>query len=134
MPEPVTEKCADTGKGPGADNEPGYCHTHGRDTSLYGGQAVIEGVMMKGKRRAVVACRNPKGEIVSKVLMDDPEGKGAIGIRRWPFMRGFLILVDSLTLGLQALTFSAEIAMPEELPKEKRKGKGSSKAGEAKPE
>ena len=85
-----------------------------RDTSLYGGQAVLEGVLMKGKHRAVVACRNPKGEIVSKVLMEDPDGKAGKGVRRWLFVRGFFILIDSLSLGLRALTFSAEVAMPEE--------------------
>jgi uncharacterized protein YqhQ len=109
--------------------------THGRDTSLYGGQAVIEGVMMKGRRRAVVACRNPKGEIVSKVLLDDSEGKAAKGIRRLPFLRGFFILVDSVSLGIKALNFSAEVAMPEErsgkrdacatIEGEKRKGKAA---------
>jgi uncharacterized protein YqhQ len=101
-------------------NQPGEGSTHGRDTSLYGGQAVIEGVMMKGKHRAVVACRNPKGEIVSKVLFDDPDGKVALGIRRIPFLRGFFILWDSLSLGMRALTFSAEIAVPEQ-EKTKRK-------------
>lgn len=87
---------------------------HGRDTSLYGGQAVIEGVLMKGRYRAIVACRNPKGEIVSKVLFEDPDAKGAGGIRRIPFLRGFLILWDSLSLGLKALSFSADVAMQEE--------------------
>ena len=90
------------------------CATHGRDTSLYGGQAVIEGVMMKGRHRAVVACRNPKGEIVSKVLYDDPEGKAAVGLRKIPFVRGFFILWDSLSLGLRALAFSADVAIPVE--------------------
>ncbi len=95
-----------------------------RDTSLYGGQAVIEGVLMKGKHRAVVACRNPKGEIISKVLFDDPEGKTA-GLRRVPFVRGFFILWDSLSMGLRALTFSAEVAMPEEETAEKQPDKPS---------
>ena len=102
-----------------ADNAPECGHMHARDTSLYGGQAVLEGVMMKGSRRAVVACRNPKGEIVSKVLLDDSEGKAAKGIRRMPFLRGFFILVDSVTLGIQALNFSAEVAMPDEKDKDK---------------
>lgn len=90
------------------------CDTHGRDTSLYGGQAVIEGVLMKGRYRAVVACRNPQGKIVSKVLFEDPEGKSAGGMRRIPFLRGFLILWDSLSLGLKALSFSADVAIKEE--------------------
>jgi uncharacterized protein YqhQ len=95
------------------------CAADGRDTSLYGGQAVLEGVLMKGKNRAVVACRNYKGEIVSKVLFDDPENKSASGIRRIPFLRGFMILWDSLSLGLKALTWSADIAMEEEVAKKK---------------
>ena len=89
------------------------CCSGDRDTSLYGGQAVIEGVLMKGKNRAVVACRNSKGEIISRVLFDDPESK-TVGIRRLPFVRGFFILWDSLSMGLRALSFSAEVAMPEE--------------------
>jgi len=79
---------------------------------------------MKGKNRAVVACRNPKGEIVSKVLFDDPESK-SVGIRRLPFVRGFFILWDSLSMGLRALTFSAEVAMPEEETAEKQADKPS---------
>jgi len=110
-----------------ADDAPECGHTHARDTSLYGGQAVIEGVMMKGRRRAVVACRNPKGEIVSKVLLDDSDGKAAKGIRRLPFLRGFFILIDSVSLGIQALNFSAEVAMPED---EKRKGKAAKADGQ----
>jgi uncharacterized protein YqhQ len=103
----------------------GEC-VHCRDTSLYGGQAVIEGVLIKGKNRAVVACRNPKGEIISKVLIDDPEGKAAMGVRRIPFLRGFFILIDSLSLGLKALSFSAEVAMPEE-EKPKKPADGETK-------
>ena len=108
------EKCC------AADNAPECGQGHARDTSLYGGQAVIEGVMMKGSRRAVVACRSPKGEIVSKVLLDDSDGKAAKGIRRLPFLRGFFILLDSVSLGIKALNFSAEVAMPED---DKREGK-----------
>ncbi len=102
-----------------------------RDTSLYGGQAVLEGVLMKGRNRAVVACRNYKGEIVSKVLFDDPESKSAQGIRRIPFLRGFLILWDSLSLGLRALTWSAEVAMEEENERIRREKEGRESKGDA---
>ncbi len=130
MSEPVTENNSNAE----LHGQPDAC-AHGRDTSLYGGQAVIEGVLMKGRYRAVVACRNPKGEIVSKVLLDDPEGKAATGIRRLPFLRGFFILIDSMSLGLKALSFSAEVAMPEEdKPTEAASDKTDATGEDVKPE
>jgi len=76
----------------------------------YGGQAVIEGVMMRGRRAVAVAVRNPQGQIVlhSELL------RSAIYTSRWaklPFVRGLVLLWDTLVLGLRMLMWSANVAM-----------------------
>ena len=79
----------------------------------YGGQAVIEGVMMRGSRAVAVAVRNPKGEIV---LHTEPLNQ-AVYNGKWiktPFVRGLVLLWDALGLGTRALMFSAEVAGREE--------------------
>jgi uncharacterized protein YqhQ len=71
----------------------------------YGGQAVIEGVMMRGSVAAAVAMRAPDQQIVIHL-----EPLGAIYRSRLvkiPFLRGLVILWDALSLGLRALTISA---------------------------
>ncbi len=78
-----------------------------------GGQAVIEGVMMKAPKRLCVAVRRPSGDIMVK---SDPfrplsERFKALG---WPFFRGPVILGETLVLGMKALTFSAHQALEEE--------------------
>jgi len=79
------------------------------DRVVYGGQAVVEGVMMRGARHFAVACRLPDGEIVVK-----REEVPAIFTRyrwaKWPFLRGSFALFDSLVLGMKALMFSANLA------------------------
>lgn len=72
---------------------------------LYGGQAVIEGVMMRGPRYMAIAMRNPKGKIVLH-----SEKLGPIYSSRWakiPFLRGMVLLWDALALGSRALAVSA---------------------------
>lgn len=79
----------------------------------YGGQAVIEGVMMRGRKTMAVAVRNPGGEIV---LHDEPL-KAKIYTSKWgqwPFVRGLTLLWDALGLGMRALMWSADVAMQEE--------------------
>jgi uncharacterized protein YqhQ len=79
----------------------------------YGGQAVIEGVMMRGRKSMAVAVRNPQGEIV---LHEEPlKAKiytSAWG--QWPFVRGLGMLWDALGLGIRALMWSGEVAAQEE--------------------
>lgn len=79
----------------------------------YGGQAVIEGVMMRGRRYAAVAVRNPKGEIV---VHQEPLTAAVYTKRwaRWPFVRGISMLWDALVLGTRALLWSADVALSEE--------------------
>src|SRR5512135_636199 len=73
----------------------------------YGGQALIEGVLMRGRKSCAVAMRAPDGSIVTKV-----EPLGGIyktNIAKIPFLRGLVLLWDSLGLGLLALTNSANL-------------------------
>lgn len=79
----------------------------------YGGQAVIEGVMMRGRKHMAVAVRNPKGEIVLHSEPLNPRIYASF-INKVPFLRGFTLLWDALVLGMRTLMFSAEVAMGEE--------------------
>ncbi len=79
----------------------------------YGGQAVIEGVMMRGSRGMAVAVRRPDGgiEIHSEPLTS------RIYSTRWskmPFVRGLALLWDALGLGIRSLLFSAEVSVEDE--------------------
>lgn len=76
----------------------------------YGGQAVIEGVMMRGPRAWAVAVRRPDGSIAVKreELPDRPGGW------RFPFLRGVVLLYEALILGVKALSISAAEAAGEE--------------------
>ena len=79
----------------------------------YGGQAVIEGVMMRGAKHMVVAVRNPAGEII---IHSEPLNTKIYGglISKLPFLRGIVMLWDALVLGMRALLFSADVALEEE--------------------
>ncbi|RJX34383.1 MAG: DUF1385 domain-containing protein [Desulfarculus sp.] len=78
-----------------------------------GGQAVIEGVMMKAPTRLCVAVRRPSGEILVK---NDPTRSLASRwpLLGWPFLRGPVVLGETLVQGIQALSFSAQQALEEE--------------------
>ncbi len=71
----------------------------------YGGQAVIEGVMMRGKNAVAIAMRNPEGEIVVHVEKLAKIYKSRLA--KMPFLRGLVLLWDALGLGMRALTISA---------------------------
>ncbi len=79
----------------------------------YGGQAVIEGVMMRGQKRMALAVRSPTGEIV---IHSEPLNSKIYGglISKLPFLRGVIMLWDALVLGMRALLFSADVALEEE--------------------
>lgn len=79
----------------------------------YGGQAVIEGVMMRSPLKYAIAVRKPNKKIILKI------GKlksfsNKIKFLKLPIFRGIVNLIESLTLGLKALTYSAEQATGEE--------------------
>lgn len=90
--------------------------------SNYGGQAVIEGVMMRGSQALSVAVRNPAGDIVVHTEPLDSRIYGG-GIASVPFLRGLTLLWDALGIGIKALMFSAEVAIEEE-GDEGEEGKG----------
>jgi uncharacterized protein YqhQ len=71
-----------------------------------GGQAVIEGVMMRSPRSLTIVCRRQSGELVVRERAMPSTKKGP---RTWPFVRGVATVVESLRLGSQALRWSAEI-------------------------
>ncbi len=73
----------------------------------YGGQAVIEGVLMRGKHQAAIAVRKPDGEIVVKEEPVSALYRGPVS--KIPFLRGIPMLWDALGLGMRALFFSAEV-------------------------
>lgn len=76
-------------------------------SSGIGGQAVIEGIMMKNKDVYSIAVRRPDGEIdVHLSTYDSIAGKGKI--RNIPILRGVINFVDSLVLGMRCLTHSAK--------------------------
>ncbi len=76
----------------------------------YGGQAVMEGVMMRSRRRMAVAVRHPAGHIVVKAE-DIVPGRFVRLLRRAPVLRGVAVLWDVLALGMRTLAFSANISL-----------------------
>ena len=78
----------------------------------YGGQAVIEGVMMRGKNAVAIAMRNPEGEIVTHV--EKLSGIYKTKLAKIPFLRGLVLLWDALGLGMRALTISANVQTGED--------------------
>lgn len=78
----------------------------------YGGQAVIEGVMIRGRTAKVTAVRRPNGEITTDVKpLPSPSTSW---VRRTPLIRGVVILIEAMVLGIQSLLQSANVAMEEE--------------------
>ena len=90
-----------------AFSEDGALKTH------VGGQALLEGIMMRGKYNWAVAVREPEGTIYTEEH-DLASGKDKNGWLYWPFVRGCRAFVESLTLGYKALSIAAEHAFVEE--------------------
>jgi uncharacterized protein YqhQ len=78
----------------------------------YGGQAVIEGVLMRGKKSVAMANRTPDNEIV--VYQEELTGIYTTKLAKIPFLRGLIILWDALGLGTRFLTMSANIQTGED--------------------
>ena len=76
--------------------------------NTYGGQALIEGVMIRGKKTAVMSVRSPEGEIIRKEIKFSRFYKPQF--LNVPILRGILNLIDSLVVGTKALNYSAVIA------------------------
>ena len=90
-----------------AFSEDGALKTH------VGGQALLEGIMMRGKYNWSVAVREPEGTIYLEEH-DLASGKEKNGWLYWPFIRGCRAFVESLALGYKALSIAAEHAFVEE--------------------
>ena len=85
-------------------------HSH---YSGIGGQAVLEGVMMKNKEKYAVAIRKPNGEI--EVELENHQGVGGNSVfKNLPFICGIFNFIDSMVLGTRCLNFSAEFYEDEE--------------------
>ena len=78
----------------------------------YGGQAVIEGVMIRGRTSVVTAVRRPGGEVITDVK--PLPSLTTNRMRRMPLLRGVVILIEAMVLGIKSLLYSANIAMEEE--------------------
>jgi uncharacterized protein YqhQ len=93
----------------------------GGEETLVGGQAVLEGVMMRSPHAWAISVRNPAGEIVShsEPLERLSEKHKWMG---WPLLRGVMTLGHAMTLGFRALRFSANVALDQfEIGSEKKK-------------
>src|SRR3984893_12668388 len=80
-----------------------------KDPFFYGGQAVIEGVMMRGKSHYAVAVRLPK---TKEILVDRGELKAAIYVNpvwKLPFVRGLALIGEQLHMGMKSLIWSARM-------------------------
>jgi uncharacterized protein YqhQ len=84
----------------------------GGEETLVGGQAVLEGVMMRSPHAWAIACRKPSGEIVTnrEPLERLSEKHKWMG---WPIVRGVITLGHAMSLGFRALRFSANVALDE---------------------
>jgi uncharacterized protein YqhQ len=82
----------------------------GGEETLVGGQAVLEGVMMRSPHAWAIACRKPSGELVT---MSEPLARPSDKHKwmTWPIIRGVMTLGYAMTLGYRALRFSANVAI-----------------------
>lgn len=83
------------------------------ESYFYGGQAVMEGVMMRGRKTFAVACRAPNGNIL---VYEEELKPGPVlrRVRNLAFIRGAVVLWDTLILGMRSLMFSANVGLQEE--------------------
>jgi uncharacterized protein YqhQ len=78
----------------------------------YGGQAVIEGVMIRGRKAVVTSVRRPNGELA--IDAQPVRETWTKPYRRLPFFRGIFILIETMVIGIKSLLYSANIAVEEE--------------------
>jgi len=78
----------------------------------YGGQAVIEGVMIRGRKAAVTAVRRPGGALITDTRPLAPVYIGRM--RRTPLLRGIIVLIEAMVIGIRSLLYSANVALEEE--------------------
>jgi uncharacterized protein YqhQ len=87
------------------------------EETLVGGQAVLEGVMMRSPHAWAIACRKPTGEVVT---MSEPLERPSEKHKwmAWPIVRGVMTLGYAMSLGYRALRFSANVAIEEVMQRE----------------
>jgi uncharacterized protein YqhQ len=88
------------------------------EETLVGGQAVLEGVMMRSPHAWAIACRKPSGEVVT---MSEPLERPSERHKwmAWPIVRGVMTLGYAMSLGYRALRFSANVAIEDVMQNEK---------------
>jgi uncharacterized protein YqhQ len=100
------------------------------EETLVGGQAVLEGVMMRSPHAWAIACRKPSGEVVTmSEPLDRPSEKHKW--MTWPIVRGVMTLGYAMNLGYRALRFSANVAIEDMM--QEGEGKGSVETAAAAP-
>jgi uncharacterized protein YqhQ len=88
------------------------------EETLVGGQAVLEGVMMRSPHAWAIACRKPSGEVVTlSQPMERPSEKHKW--MAWPVLRGVMTLGYAMSLGYRALRFSANVAIEDVMQDDK---------------
>ena len=89
----------------------------GGEETLVGGQAVLEGVMMRSPHAWAIACRKPSGEVVT---MSEPLERASEKHKwmAWPIVRGVMTLGYAMALGYRALRFSANVAIEDVMQSE----------------
>lgn len=78
----------------------------------YGGQAVIEGVMIRGRKAVVTVVRRPSGGLVMNVQSLAVIYTGRM--RKTPLIRGIIVLIEAMVLGIKSLLYSANVSLEEE--------------------
>ncbi|MFC2034954.1 DUF1385 domain-containing protein [Chloroflexota bacterium] len=78
----------------------------------YGGQAVVEGVMMRGQKTVVTVVRRPNGELAIDTQPLPTMYTGQM--RKSPLIRGIIVLIENLVLGVKSLFYSANVSLEEE--------------------
>jgi uncharacterized protein YqhQ len=91
------------------------------EETLVGGQAVLEGVMMRSPHAWAIACRKPSGEVVTmSETLERPSEKHKW--MAWPIVRGVMTLGYAMNLGYRALRFSANVAIEDMMQEDGGKG------------
>lgn len=96
-----------------------------KKTSI-GGQALLEGIMMRGPKKSAMAVRRPDGEMVVEV--NDLKSADRKGFLKWPIVRGVVGFIDSMVVGYSAMMRSAELSGLDEAIEEEEREKAEKKA------
>jgi uncharacterized protein YqhQ len=98
------------------------------EETLVGGQAVLEGVMMRSPHAWAIACRKPSGDVVT---MSEPLERPSEKHKwmAWPIIRGVMTLGYAMTLGYRALRFSANVALEDALQEDAAKQASEAQSG-----